>query len=566
MSIIKELIKRGIIDRQKGTQIELEAREREKSIEEILIERNLIDEEKLFQIKSQILNIPFKTVEAKEVPPEVLDIIPEETAKFYKMVPIAKRGNVLEVGMVWPEDIEAKEALKFLARKANLETKIFLISLSNFKKISQRYRMTPKEIERMMEKAEKEMKIVAPPLIGIERIVEEAPVVKAVENILRYGVEGRASDIHIEPLGRKTRVRFRTMGRLFSTLTFPAKIHPALVGRVKVLANLRLDETRIPQDGRFSEEFEGRKIDFRVSTFPTAKGEKVVIRILDPRIGLKKMEELGLSKRNWKVLEEGIKKPYGMILATGPTGCGKTTTLYAILQKLNKEEVNIVTLEDPVEYLIEGINQSQIRPEIGYTFAKGLRHVLRQDPDIIMVGEIRDAETAFLATHAALTGHLVLSTLHTNNALGVIPRLIDLGVQPFLIPPTLNLAIAQRLVRVLCPYCKKKVKAKKDIEELILKEIERLPGREKMKIKKPIYIFEPQGCKKCDFKGYVGRTGIFEILKMDENLAEIILKEPTESKILEVAKKQGMITMRQDGILKVLKGETTIEEVLRETK
>jgi type IV pilus assembly protein PilB len=569
MSIIKELANRGLLDKKRAAELKIEAESSGKTEEEIILERNLLEEGKLFQIKSEMLKIPFKKIEPEEITSEVLEIIPETTARYYKFVPLKKEKRFLQIGMVYPEDIEAKEALKFLSRKTNLEIKIFLISISDFKKILEKYRISSKEIEEALEKMEKEIGVekLKPTTESIERIIEEAPIIKAVTNILRYGIEGEASDIHIEPVGNRTKVRFRILGKLFTTLTFPIKLHSAIVGRIKVLSKLRLDETRIPQDGRFSQIFEGRRIDFRVSTFPTASGEKVAIRILDPRKGLKKIEELGLIGRNLEIIKKGIKKPYGMILVTGPTGSGKTTTLYAILQKLNQEDVNIVTLEDPVEYLIEGINQSQIRPEIGYDFAKGLRHVLRQDPDIIMVGEIRDSETAFLATHAALTGHLVLSTLHTNNAIAVIPRLIDLGVPPFLIPATLNLALAQRLVRVLCPKCKKKTKAKKNIEILISKEIEELPEKIKkeVKISKPIYIYEPKGCKECDFKGFVGRIGVFEILEMTEVLSELVLEKPSESKILEMAKKQGMITMRQDGILKVLKGQATIEEVLKET-
>ena len=308
-----------------------------------------------------------------------------------------------------------------------------------------------------------------------------------------------------------------------------------------------------------------RDIDFRISTFPTTLGEKVAIRVLDPRVGLKKFKELGVSGRNFEVVKAAIEKPYGMILSTGPTGCGKTTTLYSLLQILNREGVNIVTLEDPVEYFIEGINQSQIRPEIGYDFSRGLRQIVRQDPDIVMVGEIRDQETAALATHAALTGHIVLSTLHTNNALGVIARLIDLGVQPFLLPPALSIAIAQRLVRKLCQNCKKKIKPKREIRDLILKEIDNVPEKVKkeIKIKEPLTIFEPVGCRDCHNTGFSGRIALFEILEMTPQLAEIILKEPSEAKILEEAKRQGMLTMKQDGILKVLDGVTTIEEVIR---
>ena len=558
MELIKELVKRGLLDKKLAPEIEIEAKKTGKRKEEIILEKNLVDEEKLFSIKAEILGLPLKRVKPEEVEGKVLEEIPRETAQYYQMVPLGKEGKKLKMGIVWPEDIEVKEALKFLKRQRGLEIEEVLILPSDFKKIVEKYEVLKKEIEEVLKVEEEKVK----PAISIERIVEEAPIVKAVENILKFGVEGKASDIHIEPLEEKTRVRYRVLGKLFTSLTFPIRIHPAIVGRIKVLANLKLDETRIPQDGRFSREFEGRKIDFRVSTFPTSWGEKVEIRILDPRVGLKKMEELGLSQKNFELLEKIMKKPYGMVLICGPTGSGKTTTLYAILQKLNEEGVNIVTLEDPVEYSISGINQSQIRPEIGYDFAKGLRHILRQDPDIIMVGEIRDSETASLATHAALTGHLVLSTLHTNNAIGAIPRLIDLGVPRFLIPPSLRAVLSQRLVRTLCPNCKKKVKATKDVEEMIKKELKDLP--EGQKLKSPVYLFEPEGCKDCDQKGFFGRIGIFEILEINEEIADIVLKEPSETKILEVAKKSGMVTMKQDGILKALEGKTTIEEVLKE--
>jgi type IV pilus assembly protein PilB len=567
--IIEELVKRGILKKEEEQKLKREIETLGKREEEVILDKKILSEEELFSLKSEILKIPLKKFEPKEISPEILKEIPEETAEFYKIVPISKRGKILEVGMVYPEDLDAIEAIKFLARKKDLEIRTFLITLSNFKRAMEEYRVKREEIEKTLEELEKELKVEKekPTIAELGRIVEEAPITKAVASILRYGIEGQSSDIHIEPVKDKMRVRYRFLGKLYSSIFLPIKVHPAIVSRIKILSDLRIDETRIPQDGRFSIEYGGRKIDFRVSTFPTAMGEKVAIRILDPKVGLKKMEELGLSGRNFEVLQKAIQKPFGMILATGPTGSGKTTTLYAILQKLNKEGVNIVTLEDPVEYFIEGINQSQIRPEIGYTFATGLRHVLRQDPDIIMVGEIRDKETAELAVHAALTGHLVLSTLHTNNAIGVIPRLIDLGISPFLIPYSLSIAIAQRLVRRLCDKCKREVKPTKEIRDLILKEIEELPEEEKKKIKIPqnFKIYEAVGCDECHKIGFSGRIGIFEVLEMTKNLEEIILKEPSEAKILEEARRQGMITMRQDGILKVLKGETTIEEVLRET-
>jgi type IV pilus assembly protein PilB len=566
--IVEELIKRGILTKEQGEKLKNEAFNSGKTEEELILEKRILDEERLFQIKSETLGISLKKVDT--IPLKVLEEIPKETIEFYKILPLSKKGKVLEVGMVFPEDLTAQEAIKFLAKKKNFKLEIFLITLSNFKKILKEYEAKEEKLETTIEELEKELKLEKyerKTSAELERIVEEAPITKAVASILRYGIDGESSDIHIEPLKDKVRIRFRFLGKLYSSIFLPIKVHSAIVSRIKILSDLRIDETRIPQDGRFSIEYEGRKIDFRVSTFPTALGEKVAIRILDPRVGLKTIEDLGLSGKNLEVLKEAIERPFGMILVTGPTGSGKSTTLYAILQKLNEEGVNIVTLEDPVEYFIEGINQSQIRPEIGYTFATGLRSILRQDPDIIMVGEIRDKETAELAVHAALTGHLVLSTLHTNNALGVIPRLIDLGVPQFLIPYALSLIVAQRLVRRLCDKCKKEVKPTWEIKELILKEIEKLPEVEKknLKISSDFTIFEPVGCNECNGKGFSGRIGIFEILNITEELGKVILKDPSEDKIFQEAKKQGMLTLRQDGILKVIEGLTTIEEVLKET-
>jgi type IV pilus assembly protein PilB len=570
MSLIKKLVEKGIINKSDATSLEFEVKTSGKKEEEIILDKGIVSEDFLFKLKSEELKIPLKEVAPEEVPLRVLERIPEETAKHYKMIGIGEKADVLEVGMVYPEDLKAKEALSFLSRRQKFTVKISLIKPSTFESLFRQMRTLRREVSAALAELETEMeaeRIEERPrtVAEIARLVEEAPISKVVAVMLRHAVDGKASDIHIEPGKEKLRVRFRHLGILHSSLLLPMRIHPAIVARVKILANLKLDETRIPQDGRFSAKIEERDIDFRVSTLPTTLGEKVAIRVLDPRVGLKKFEELGLVERNYDVIKREIQRPWGLILATGPTGCGKTTTLYAILQILNREGVNIVTLEDPVEYFIEGINQSQIRPELGYDFATGLRSILRQDPNIIMVGEIRDEESAALVIHAALTGHIVLSTLHTTNAIGVIPRLIDMGVRPYLIPPTLRIALAQRLVRRLCDACKKKVKAKPEVSDLILREIEKMPEQSKreIKIKKPIYVFEPIGCPKCNKTGFSGRIAVFEVLAMTDQLAEIILREPTESNLREEAERQGMTTMMQDGIIKVLNGITTIEEVIR---
>lgn len=566
MTLIKQLIKKGIISKEKAVSLEYEASSTQKKQEELILEKKIITEDALNEIKSEILKIPFKIVSTDDVKLKLLETIPEESAKYYKMIAIDKEDDCLEVGMVYPDDLKAREALDFLSRQSKFNYKVFLISLSNFNDLLKKYRSLKKEVTRALEELESEMdKRVEVKSIHVEKMAEEAPISKVVAVIIRHAVDGAASDIHIEPGKDNLRVRFRLDGILHASIFMPMKILPAIAARIKILSNLKIDETRIPQDGRFSTKVENKNIDFRVSTLPTTLGEKVVMRILDSSQGAVDFESLGVMGRNLEVMKRGLKKSYGMILSAGPTGSGKTTTLYSVLNTFNDGKVNISTLEDPVEYFVEGINQSQTKADIGFTFSNGLRALLRQDPDIIMVGEIRDEETASLAIHAALTGHIVLSTLHTSNAFGVIPRLIDMGVQKFLVPPTLNLAMAQRLVRKLCIHCKKKVKAPKEIREAILEELKKMPESVKkdIKVEKDIEIYEPVGCKRCNDLGYSGRIGIFEILEMTKGLQEIILSQASEAEITKEANKQDIITMKQDGILKVLKGITSFEEVLR---
>jgi len=570
MNLLQELFKKGLLEKDQLSSLEYEIKNSGKKAEELILEKRIVSEEFLFDLKSKILKIPLKKFYPEDISLNVLEVIPEESARYYHFIALAKKDKFIEIGMVYPEDIKAQEALQFLARTQKFSYSIFLITLTDFQSLLKKYRTLKGEVSKALQELETEMKLEkierkATPITEFEKMAEEAPISKVVAVLLRHAVEGNASDIHIEPTREKIRVRFRLDGILHSSIFLPMKILPAVVSRIKILSNLKIDETRIPQDGRFTTNIAGRDIDFRVSTFPTVLGEKVVMRILDPGKSLTEIKDLGFSEKNLKLIDQTIKKPYGMILVTGPTGSGKTTTLYAVLRVLNKEGVNIMTLEDPVEYFIEGVNQSQVKPEIGYEFSTGLRSMLRQDPDILMVGEIRDKETAGLAVHAALTGHLVLSTIHTNNALGVIPRLLDLGIEPYLIPSALSLVIAQRLVRSLCPYCKKEKKPRKEIKDMILKEMEDLPliTKRDITLSQSFFIYEAVGCKKCNNTGYIGRIGIFEILKMTDSLEEIILNEPSEIKFAEEAKRQGMVTMKQDGILKALKGITTIEEVLR---
>jgi len=572
MDLIELLVQKNILSSDKAKEVRDEVQKSSRRTEEVLLAEKLLDEELLFSLKSEALHIPLKVPNAEEISLKVLEVIPEDSAKYYHMIPLSQTGKTLEVGMVYPEDLNAQEALKFLARQGTFSYRVFLISLGTFENLMKQYRSLKGEMKEALQELEKEIgeegtEKKGGRAVGLQRLTEEAPVTKMVAVILRTAVEGGASDIHIEPTKENVRVRFRFLGELHSSLILPLRVQQAVVARIKILTSLRIDETRAPQDGRFSTLVDGRMIDFRVSTFPTALGEKVAIRVLDPTAGLKGLEELGLEGANLAKVKQAAQRPYGLILATGPTGSGKTTTLYAILQLLNREGLNIVSLEDPIEYLIAGVNQSQVRPEIGYDFASGLRQILRQDPDIIMVGEVRDKETASLVIHAALTGHIVLSTLHTNNAQGVIPRLVDMGIDKYLIPSTLSLAMSQRLVRRLCDACKEKVAAPESVQELLEEELSLAPPHVKkqaaeLRKGKEFFVFKARACKKCGSSGYSGRIAVFEVLTMTAELSEIILKEASESNIAKEAQRQGMVTMRQDGILKALDGLTTIEEIV----
>jgi len=507
----------------------------------------------------------------EEIPLDILELIGEDAAINYKIVPLFKKDNILGVGMVYPENILAQNALRFLSRKEKFNYKVYLITFSDLDSVLKQHSNLKRETKKALEQLSKEKNEI---LIALAKgstqvkTSEEAPIVKMVLVILRHAIEGRASDIHIEPTREKLNVRFRQDGILHLSLFLPINVHLAIASRIKILANLKIDENRIPQDGRFSAKIDNKDIDFRVSSFPTLYGEKIEIRVLDSNEDLKSFDKMGLSGRNLEIIQKAIKNPFGLIISSGPTGSGKTTTLYAFLNVLNKESVNIVTIEDPIEYSIDGINQSQIKPEIGYTFAEGLRQILRQDPNIIMVGEIRDEETANLSIHSALTGHVVLSTIHTNSAAGVIPRLIDMGIRPFLIPSTLKIAIFQRLIRTLCEHCKKKVKIDDKLKNQINKSFSNLPESIKKEIKASnqlLYIYEANGCENCNYKGYKGRIGIYEVLSMNQEIANIILENPLESLILKAAQKQGMLTIAQEGILRVLSGETTMDEINRIT-
>lgn len=571
--LTQQLINVGIISREQSAKLESDLKNNPgKTEEEMIISRGLVEEKKLFKLKSKWLGIDFIAESPEDLSLEILQTIPEDTAKFYRMIPLGKKKGGFVIGMVAPEDLKAQEALKFLARKNNFTYQVFLITPKIFGEILAKYRDLKKEVGKALEEFQKEESQTkvnrSKPAEEIISGVQDAPITKIVNVILRNAIDGGASDIHIEPGRSKLRVRFRVMGDLFSSIFLPLNIASAVLARIKIMSNMKIDENRVPQDGRFSMSVNEKNYDFRVSTLPTALGEKVVMRILDPDAGYKTFEDLGLDGRNLELMRKAIDEPFGLILVTGPTGSGKSTTLYAVLQEINNEKINIISLEDPVEYFCDGVNQSQVRPEIGFDFASGLRSILRQDPDVIMVGEVRDEETGMLTIHSALTGHLVLSTLHTNDSLGVVPRLVDLKIHPYLIPSTLVLALAQRLVRRLCPDCRKQIEAKGFLKEKIIAEFAAIPEKSRggAVLPDPIMIWEPVGCAKCKRQGFSGRVGIFETLEMTPELSEIVLKDLSEAALNAEARRQGLITMRQDGILKALKGITTLEEVLKATE
>lgn len=500
----------------------------------------------------------------------VLRYIPEESARHYRIVPLRVEDSVLVVGANDPENLQVREALDFISIKNNLPYKFIFMLDEDIEKALTFYDSLSGEVDaalvsldtvdekKLAQQTEAEGGKKEEESLG--HIKEDAPVTKIVATILRYAVDGEASDIHIEPIVENVIVRFRVDGLLSKSLELPKNVHSAIVARIKILSSMRLDEKRKPQDGRFSANFDGRKIDFRVSILPTNYGEKVVMRILDNIKGVSKLEDTGISQYNLETIRRMVKEPYGIILISGPTGSGKSTTLYAMLSEIDRETQNVLSLEDPIEYNISGVSQSQVRPEIGYTFATGLRSALRQDPDVIMVGEIRDKETAQLAVQAALTGHLVFSTIHTNNAVGVVPRLIDMGVDPYLIAPTLKLAIAQRLARRMCPDTGKEVPIDSSFKMMMEDEFKTLPEKYRHRIPKGGTLLHPEPSPGCA-SGTKGRVAVMEVLEVNFEIQELILKGGSEEQMLIAARKNGFMNMKEDAIIKATEHLIPYEEV-----
>jgi len=529
-----------------------------------------VAKEKVREKLAEFYGVPaFIPSENEKIAQDVLEYIQIDAARNYGVVPLKLEDGTLLVGVNDPDDLKLREVLSFISSKHAIPYKYVFVLEKDLDSLLEAYdsltgeldqALTTLESELDTEIAEKRSGDQTTDELSREHIKEDAPVTKVVATILRYAVDGGASDIHVQPADDKVKVRFRVDGILNTSLELPMNVHSAVIARIKILSSMRLDEKRKPQDGRFSANFDGRKIDFRVSILPTSHGEKVVMRILDNVRGIRTLEDTGVSEHNLKIIRQMIKEPYGIILISGPTGSGKSTTLYAMLSEIDRQTKNVLSLEDPIEYNIDGVSQSQIRPEIGYTFANGLRTALRQDPDIILVGEIRDAETAQLAIQAALTGHLVLSTIHTNNAIGVVHRLIDMGIDPYLIAPTLKLSIAQRLSRKLCPGTGEEVLVDESMKILFDKEFETLPEKYKSQIPVQHSVKHPVASPGCA-SGTKGRVAVMEVMEVDGEIQNLILKNGSEEEMYNAARSKGFMSMKEDAIIKALEGTIPYEEV-----
>ncbi len=570
------LIDSSILPKEQVEEAVKEAKLAEKDLGSFLLEKKLVKEAELQRMYAYILGIPFVDLSKEAVPIEILQVVPELIAKKYNIVSFQKSGSDLKVAMLNPEDLQT---IDFIKKKTGLRIIPCLTTRESIQSALRQYERSLKaefgdiltdDIKDESKEQEENLEAVAAGL----------PIIRIVDTLLKHAILESASDIHIEPEEKEVHVRYRIDGVLHEAMTLPKDVAQGIVARIKVLSNLKLDEHRLPQDGRFKIEKEEYKIAFRVSILPVFDGEKIVMRLLDESSKGLTLEKMGLHPHALEVVQREINKPNGMILVTGPTGSGKTTTLYTVMDILNTPEVNVSTVEDPVEYRMPRVNQTQVQPKIGMTFAAALRSLLRQDPDIIMVGEIRDQETLEIAMHAAMTGHLVLSTLHTNSAAATLPRMLDMGAEPFLIASTVNVIIAQRLVRRLCVECRKEYKLdKKEIDSLsksydideVLEWLQKDPSGKKYlqgaKNWEEVVLYKAAGCDQCGGEGYRGRQGIYEVLEMDTDVRKLVTEEGTTTEMIDAqAKKGGMATMVEDGFLKIIQGVTSLEEVMRVTK
>ncbi len=570
-NLLEALLERGSINQDQRAHIEDRMKAEGVSANSVIIGEKIIAPENLASITAELIDVPYIDLHKATIQAEAMQDISRKAAATYRFIAFEKKDTKLLIAMESPDDFQAFEAVKFIAKRKGLTPEVYLASGEAIDRALGGSGAVEEEIGGALKEFSQELTeagdVEKNSGVSIEQIVEEAPVTKVVAVMIRHAIEGHSSDIHIEPTAKEVRVRYRIDGKLHTTLILPLKVHAAIISRIKILSNLKIDESRLPQDGRFSATVDLRAYDFRVSTMPTMLGEKVAMRILDKSSGAPSFDELGLRGKMQEIFTQYLHSPYGIVLVSGPTGSGKSTTLFTSLSQLNNQELNIVTLEDPVEYEILGVNQTQVQPEIGLTFASGLRSILRQDPDIIMVGEIRDRDTAELSVHAALTGHLVFATIHTNGAIGAIPRLIDMGIDGFLLAASVRLLAAQRLIPRLCQHCKEEVALSPSMREKILAELSGIPEgyAPQENQKNPKVVYKSLGCSECKEMGISGRLAIFEVVPISRKMRGAINDFSNFDTLNAIATSEGMVTMRQDGFLKALIGEVRYEDVMRVT-
>lgn len=555
------LIEEGVLRPEQVDQLKIEAAKRGVDIGKLIIEAKIVPEDKYYEALSKLYNVPYASVSTLPFSPEALGSISRAVAERFMLIPFAVDDNAKTLSVVMANPLDM-DAINFISQKSGKQIRVFQGTPSEIMSaIQTQYSFgLVGEVKEALKESEQIQKVKTFDKDTISSVIKEAPIAKIVSTILEYAVKSRASDVHIEPQEDRMRVRYRIDGILYERLSLPIGVREAVISRIKILSGMKIDEHRTPQDGRFNFKVGQEEVDLRVSVLPTAFGEKIVMRLLKKSGGVPTLQELGLRGTSLRALEASILRPHGIILVCGPTGSGKTTTLYSVLTKLNTTRVNILTLEDPIEYQIAGTNQVQINPDVGLTFASGLRSFLRQDPNIILVGEIRDQETTELAIQAALTGHLVFSTLHTSNAAGALPRLIDMGAETFLLASTITASLGQRIARKICETCKTSYNPPLEIISEIRKNLgELMPNTPDNQIK----LFKGTGCEECGHSGFLGRIGIFEVMPISENIAKLILRRADSTTLEKQAVAEGMITIKQDGYLKVLDGLTTIDEVLR---
>ncbi len=566
------LVEKGYITQAQDDNLRKQSLQSKQPVSTLIAVQKVLSSQTLAQARGIFFNIPYVDFHDTRPSEEVLKAIPRETEMFYKLFSFERTGANLKVAVTDPTNLQALQALEFLSKKDGVNIQLYITDDDSFSAVMNKSQDLGQVVDQALaniqeshKAEEKKNEEKEKDKTSLQQTIQDAPISKIVDVILENAIESNASDIHIEPEENEIRVRYRIDGILNVALTLPLSVLPAVISKIKILSNLKIDESRLPQDGRFHYETMSRSVDLRVSILPNVNGEKIVMRILDKSTKVPTLEQLGFRGKALKITQENLQKTNGIFLVTGPTGSGKSTTLYAVLSVLNTQNVNIVTLEDPVEYFMAGVNQTQINADVGLTFASGLRSLLRQDPNIMMVGEIRDQETAELAVQSALTGHLVFSTLHTNSAAGAVPRLVDMGVEPFLLAASLNAIAAQRLVRKLCQNCKHEVPVSDVIKQVIIKNLsdvskEEMEGLDLNNIK----TYGADGCAKCGKTGYKGRLAILEVLAVTQSIQDMLIgRQASNQAILVEAKKNGMITMQQDGFIKVLQGLTSYEEVFR---